>query len=136
MPTSAAVLKAHEELCGSGQEYLGVPQIDYPPVTQEEREAALIFSRELKVVLLKKSKEFTSSFSVPTETFNIDEYLANYRKWLEQRVEQDERDRANGLAPVPRSECERLAVYMSLPALERRRIARKGEWTKLNTKNM
>ena len=49
MPVSAAILKAHEEIRESHREgYLGVPLLEYSPVTQEERDEALKFSEELK----------------------------------------------------------------------------------------
>ncbi len=49
MPVSAAILKAHEELAASGvDQFLGVPQLEYPPVTQEDRDAGLEYSEKLK----------------------------------------------------------------------------------------
>jgi hypothetical protein len=49
MPTSATILKAHQELQSTDRGgYLGPPLLEYPPVTQEEREAALKFSDVLK----------------------------------------------------------------------------------------
>jgi hypothetical protein len=49
MPVSAAILKAHREIQESRRgEFLGVPLIEYPPITQEERNEALAFSEELK----------------------------------------------------------------------------------------
>jgi hypothetical protein len=52
MPVSAAILQAHRELQASHrQEYLGVPLLEYPPVTQEERDAALEYSEKLKTLL-------------------------------------------------------------------------------------
>jgi hypothetical protein len=54
LPVSAEILKAHTFLKSKGrvEEYLGPPLLDYPGICQEEREAALEFSRELKEKLL------------------------------------------------------------------------------------
>src|SRR6266404_1972145 len=139
MPTSAAVLKAHEELCGSGQEeYLGVPQIDYPPVTQEERDAALEYSEKLKETLVKMEEEtWKPSPSIPQASRSYFEiYRPAYLTWLKKEQENDDMASAQGLSPLPRSKEERLAMFYNLPLQERKRLRRKAEWTKLSTGNM
>lgn len=113
--------------------------LDEAPLTPEEREEAATFSRAYRELLEEKQAEMdTAKVQILAENnlYDIEEQLAAYRKWLEAQVNQDSAERANGLSPIPRSETERLAMYMSLPLAERKRIAKSGEWTKTLTKNM
>lgn len=113
--------------------------LDEAPLTPEEREEAATFSKAYRELLEEKRAEMdTAKVQILAENnlYDIEEQLAAYRKWLEAQVNQDSAERANGLSPIPRSETERLAMYMSLPLAERKRIAKSGEWTKTLTKNM
>jgi hypothetical protein len=47
-----------------------------------------------------------------------------YLQWLKQEEAKDERERAQGLSPLPRSREERLAIFCNLPPWERRRLRR------------
>jgi hypothetical protein len=48
MPVSATIRNCLSRIHGSGQVYLGPPLLEYPEITAEEREAALVYSEELK----------------------------------------------------------------------------------------
>lgn len=48
MPVSATIRNCLSRLRCSAHVYLGPPLIEYPEVTAEDREAALVFSEELK----------------------------------------------------------------------------------------
>jgi len=137
MPVSAAIIQAHERLLlNESEEYLGVRQIDYPPVTQEERDGALEFSQKLKdkLVQMEEREKKIELQSPPEITTSI--YHEGYRMWLNEQQELDEQARAMGLDPVRRSEEERLAIFYNLPLVERKRMRRKAAWTKTVTKNM
>lgn len=86
MPVSAAILKAHEELQGSrGDEYLGVPLIEYPPVTQEDRDAALVFSEAFRKTLgPKEEKPARKPLTVRPSLLSIEEQKQVLKKkgWL------------------------------------------------------
>jgi hypothetical protein len=86
MPVSAAVLKAHEELRSQQMEdrssYLGPPMIDYPEISQEEREDALKFSEELKKALGPRYivQEVKNKITVRPSTLSIDEQKRKLRE--------------------------------------------------------
>jgi hypothetical protein len=112
--------------------------LDEPPLSAEEREEAVKFSQAFRELMAEKDAEMQAAKAeiVAEDNFyDIEGHLAAYREWLEAQVAQDDADRMNGLLPIPRSEAERLAMYLSLPLVERKRIAKNGEWTKLLTKN-
>jgi hypothetical protein len=49
MPVSTTIRAAHEKMrVGRTNEFLGVPLIEYPPITEQERGEALKFSEALK----------------------------------------------------------------------------------------
>jgi hypothetical protein len=48
IPVSAAILEAHRELTKSARDFLGPRLVEYPEVSQEDREAALEFSKALR----------------------------------------------------------------------------------------
>lgn len=136
IPTPAEIIEQSE--IAAERDAINRESETYPPVTQEDRDAGLEFSAKLKELLDRKDEpspqpavEFESTGSVRSE-----ELLQKYREWLAEASKSDKLDRANGLSPVPRYEAERLAMYMALPVEARRKLARSGEWTKLNTKNI
>ncbi len=49
-----------------------------------------------------------------------------YKNWLRQQWEQDEKARKAGLAPVPRSKEERMAIFVESPIWFRTMAARKA----------
>lgn len=52
MPTVATIQKAHKTINSSGDPYTGRPEyLDEPPLSEEDREAALEFSKELRAKL-------------------------------------------------------------------------------------
>jgi len=51
MPVSATIRKCLSKIRHSEPVFLGPPLLKYPEVTAEEREAALVFSEELKKML-------------------------------------------------------------------------------------
>lgn len=112
--------------------------LDEPPLTDEEREEAISYSRAFREMLAAKDAEMNTAKSAilaENNLYDIEEQLTAYREWLEAEALRDTSDRVNGLSPVPRSQAERLAIYMSLPLAERKRIAKSGEWTKLTTRS-
>jgi hypothetical protein len=136
MPVAATIRNALENM-DSGEQFLGPRQENYPPVTDEDRAEGVKFFEAFREMVEKKEADINTAKAVilaEDSTYNIEEQLTAYKKWLEEQVEQDGRDRANGLSPLLRTQAERLAMYMSLPLIERRRIAKSGEWTKLNIK--
>jgi hypothetical protein len=48
-----------------------------------------------------------------------------YKEWLRQQAMNDDRDRAMGIPPLPRSREERDAIYYNLPRGERQRIPKR-----------
>jgi hypothetical protein len=48
MPVSATIRNCLSKICSSEPVYLGPPLLEYPEITAEEREAAFVFSEELK----------------------------------------------------------------------------------------
>lgn len=112
--------------------------LDETPLTAEEREEAASFSKAYRELLAEKQAEMnTAKAEILTENslYDIEEQLTAYREWLESEADKDNADRKAGLSPVPRSQAERMALYLSTPLEERKRIAKSGEWTKLLTKN-
>lgn len=112
--------------------------LDEKPLTAEEREEAAAYSKAYRELLAEKEAEMDTAkveILADSSLFNIDEQLADYQKWLEAEAERDSADRKAGLSPVPRSQAERMAIYLATPLEERKRIAKSGEWTKLLTKN-
>jgi hypothetical protein len=113
--------------------------LDETPLTAEEREEAATYSQAFREMLAEKEAELDAAKAVILEEssrYDIDEQLTAYREWLESEAAKDDRLRASGQSPLPRSQAERLAMYMNLPLAERKRIAKSGEWTKILTKNM
>jgi hypothetical protein len=86
MPVSAAILKAHEELRATHrQEYLGVPLLEYPAITQEERDAALAYSEAFKKTLAPKEEKPTKKqITVRPSVLSIDEQkrVLKAKGWL------------------------------------------------------
>lgn len=112
--------------------------LDDPPLSAEEREEGARYSQAFRELLAEKDAEMAAAkkeLLAEQSTYNIDEHLKAYKKWLQEQVARDIADQEAGLSPIPRSEVERLAMYLSLPLVERRRMAKSGEWTKLLTKN-
>lgn len=114
--------------------------LDESPISAEEREQALKSSEAMRAVLLKKDRELrvvsNPSIQDPVTLAALDAQIERYREWLKQQIEQDKTERAKGLDPLPRAELERLAMYLSRPTAERRKLARSREWTRINTANM
>lgn len=113
--------------------------LDEPPISAEEREEAVRFSQAFRGMMAEKDAEMeTAKAEILAEGnfYDIEEQLTAYKEWLENQARLDDADRAKGLSPIPRSQVERLAIYMNLPLEERKRIAKSGEWTKLLTKNI
>lgn len=113
--------------------------LDEPSISAEEREEAVRFSQAFRKTMAEKDAEMHAvkpAILLENNLYDIEEQLSAYREWLEAQVRQDHSDRENGLSPISRSQAERLAMYLSLPVVERRRIAKSGEWTKLLTKNI
>lgn len=125
--------------CFHGAQRLERPAyLDEPPTSAEDRAAGEEFSRALKKTLAKKDTEMNSSPTWPVHSStNIDKQLAEYQTWLEAQAAKEAADRKAGFSPdwSPRTEVERLAIYLSLPWSERRRIAKSGEWIKLDIRN-
>jgi hypothetical protein len=132
MPTSATILR-----CVPKQDntFLGPAQIEYPPVTDDDRKAGEEFSAKLRETLTKMEELSAESklllAPVPlSPQFPV--YHEAYLLWLKEQHEKDLQAEALGLSPLPRSEDERLAIFYNLPVQERNRLRRKAEWTKLN----
>lgn len=113
--------------------------LDEAPLSAEEREEAAMFSKAYRELLAEKRVEMNTAkeeILAESSLYNIDEQLAKYQEWLQAEAARDDRDRESGLSPIPRSQAERLAMYLTLPLAERKRIAKSGEWTKLSTRNI
>lgn len=82
MPVSAAILAAHRELHATRrEEFLGPALIEYPPISDEERAAALEFSEALKKQLgpSPQTQEQKKLTIVPTR-LSLDEQKAELRR--------------------------------------------------------
>lgn len=136
MPTPAQFRKYYRA-DAEAENFAGIGREHYPEVSPDERAEALEYSERLKETLAKKDEELKAVYNPPrfdpvsSEAF--EGQLERYRVWLAERVEQDRSDKAVGRLPIPRSEAERLAMFLSLPQQERRRLARSKEWTKVRT---
>lgn len=74
MPVSATILKAHRELQESRAEFLGVPLLEYPSITQAERDEALKFSEELKRKLgMPPAKPVRKPIHTPPSLLSLDQ---------------------------------------------------------------
>jgi hypothetical protein len=76
MPVSATIRNCHLKIRGTEPAFLGPPLLSYPEITAEEREAALVFSEELKKKLgLRDSmpKKNSPSLTVRPSMLSIDE---------------------------------------------------------------
>lgn len=128
MPVSAAILTAHKELQKSGaDEYLGPRQIEYPPISKEEREAII---RDVEAQQAKRQAEQPEKKPEPP---HIPPFVPSaaflgqrdkYREWLREQAELDRLEYAAGISPMARSDAERAAMFWTLPNAERKRIRR------------
>ena len=114
--------------------------LDEPRMSPEEREEAARYSQAMRELLAEKQREYDremaavkAEFSAPSDFYDIEGKLTLYREWLEKEAQHDAKERADGMSPVPRSQAERLAIYLTVPLVERQRRAKRGEWTKLLT---
>lgn len=74
MPVSATIRNCFSKLRSSEPLYLGPPLIEYPEITAEDREAALVFSEELKKKLGAPSqKNEQPKITVRPSTLSIEE---------------------------------------------------------------
>jgi hypothetical protein len=112
--------------------------LDEAPISEEERTEALYFSEKLKANLAqieeKQARPSSPVFSpVTSDAFNVNHDA--YIQWLKDEETRDEAQRKEGLAPTPRSEQQKLAMFYNLPLQERNRLRWKAAWTKQLTKN-
>jgi hypothetical protein len=83
MPTSATILKAHQELQSIERgEYHGPPLLEYPPITDEERAEALKFSESLKKKLAIPAKPAaeTKKLTIVPSLRSLEEQKAELRR--------------------------------------------------------
>ena len=74
MPVSATIRNCFSKLRSSEPLYLGPPLIEYPEITAEDREAALVFSEELKKKLGAPSqKSERTKITVRPSTLSFEE---------------------------------------------------------------
>jgi hypothetical protein len=74
MPGSATIRNCHLKIRGSEPVFLGPPLLSYSEITVEEREAALVFSEELKRKLGQPSrKDERPKITVRPSTLSIEE---------------------------------------------------------------
>ncbi len=132
MPAVADIRqRLYVESPGNRPEYL-----DEQPITEEERESAAEFSQKLKQAIIAM-EEREKKRDVPTYemSWSFPAYHEAYLLWLEEEEARDEKTRMEGGTPVARSAEERLAIFYNLPLMERKRMQRKAEWTKVAIKN-
>jgi hypothetical protein len=81
MPVSAMIRKCLSKIRSAAPVYLGLPLLKYPEITAEEREAALVFSEELKNKLgPPESKPERKTLTVRPSMLALEEQKAELRK--------------------------------------------------------
>lgn len=109
------------------------PHTNFPEISQEERNAALQETEELR----EKLRATLKAKAIPSvifgeeqlfgdrDIFTPEEWKAKekaYKEYLTTEALKDAYNRANGIPPLPRSREEQLAIYYNMPKSEREKI--------------